>query len=118
MSDCLFCKIAAGEIPAKKVFEDDDVIAFHDIHPVAPVHFLLVPKVHIDSLAHATAEHQALLGKMMLLTSKLAAEQGLSDGYRTIINTGHGGGQTFFHLHMHIIGGKPLSTNISEISTQ
>ncbi|AMC36395.1 histidine triad nucleotide-binding protein [Janthinobacterium sp. B9-8] len=118
MSDCLFCKIAAGEIPAKKVFEDDDVIAFHDIHPVAPVHLLLVPKIHIDSLAHATAEHQALLGKMLLLTSKLAAEQGLSDGYRTIINTGHGGGQTFFHLHMHIIGGTPLSTHVSEISTQ
>ncbi|MDW5415405.1 histidine triad nucleotide-binding protein [Iodobacter sp. CM08] len=118
MSDCLFCKIAAGEIPAKKVFEDDDVIAFHDIHPVAPVHFLVVPKVHVDSLAHATTEHQAVLGKMLLLTAKLAKEQGLDDGYRTIINTGHGGGQTFFHLHMHVIGGKPLTTNISDITTQ
>ncbi|MEN9657428.1 MAG: hypothetical protein RL571_893 [Pseudomonadota bacterium] len=118
MSDCLFCKIAAGEIPAKKIFEDDDVIAFHDIHPIAPVHFLVVPKVHVDSLAHATAEHQAVLGKMLLLTAILAKEQGLGDGYRTIINTGHGGGQTFFHLHMHVIGGKPLTTNISDITTQ
>lgn len=117
MSDCLFCKIAAGEIPARKVYEDDEIIAFHDIHPVAPVHILLIPKVHFDSLAHAEVQHQAVLGKMLLLTAALAKEQGLTEGYRTIINTGHGGGQTFFHMHMHLIGGKPLSTNISEIST-
>lgn len=105
MDDCIFCKIVRGEIPGKKVYEDADVLAFHDIHPVAPVHFMLVPKLHVVSLMEAKAEHAALLGKMMLLAPRLAREQGLETGFRTVINTGRGGGQEVFHLHIHIIGG-------------
>ncbi|HCI52830.1 MAG TPA: histidine triad nucleotide-binding protein [Gallionella sp.] len=105
MSDCLFCKIAKGEIPCRKVYEDDDVLAFHDINPVAPVHFLLIPKPHLTSLAEAETHHAAMLGKLLLLAPKLAKEQGLSDGFRTVINTGRGGGQEVFHLHVHVIGG-------------
>ncbi|MBK9161854.1 MAG: histidine triad nucleotide-binding protein [Nitrosomonadales bacterium] len=106
MSDnCLFCKIARGEIPSRKVYEDEDVFAFHDINPVAPVHFMLVPKMHLHSLQDAEAQHTILLGKMLLLASKLAQEQGLDNGFRTVINTGKGGGQEIFHLHVHVIGG-------------
>jgi histidine triad (HIT) family protein len=105
MSDCLFCRIARGEIPCNKVYEDDEVLAFHDIHPVAPVHFMLIPKLHLASLAEAEDGHAALLGKMMLLAPKLAKEQGLDNGFRTVINTGRGGGQEIFHLHIHVIGG-------------
>ncbi|MDX8386462.1 MAG: histidine triad nucleotide-binding protein [Gallionella sp.] len=105
MSDCLFCKILRGEIPCNKVYEDDDVLAFHDINPVAPVHFMLIPKQHLSSLADTEEEHAALLGKMLLLVPQLAKEQGLDNGFRTVINTGKGGGQEVFHLHIHIIGG-------------
>ena len=105
MSDCLFCKIARGEIPCRKVYEDDEVLAFHDIKPVAPVHFMLVPKLHLATLADAGDEHAALLGRMMLLAPRLAREQGLDTGFRTVINTGKGGGQEIFHLHIHVIGG-------------
>ena len=105
MSDCLFCKIMRGEISCNKVYEDDDVLAFHDINPIAPVHFMLIPKQHISSLADAEEAHAALLGKMLLLAPKLAKEQGLDNGFRTVINTGEGGGQEVFHLHIHIIGG-------------
>jgi histidine triad (HIT) family protein len=105
MSDCLFCKIARGEIPCRKVYEDDEVLAFHDINPVAPVHFMLVPKLHLATLADAGDEHAALLGRMMLLAPRLAREQGLDTGFRTVINTGKGGGQEIFHLHIHVIGG-------------
>ncbi|MBI3901388.1 MAG: histidine triad nucleotide-binding protein [Nitrosomonadales bacterium] len=106
MSDnCLFCKIVRGEIPGKKVYEDDELFAFHDIHPVAPVHFMLIPKLHLASLMDADASHAALLGRMLLLAPKLAKEQGLNNGFRTVINTGKGGGQEVFHLHIHIIGG-------------
>jgi histidine triad (HIT) family protein len=108
MSDCLFCKITRGEIPSQKIYEDDEVFAFHDIHPVAPVHFMLVPKLHLNSLAEAGEAHGSLLGKMLLLAPKLAKEQGLDQGFRTIINTGKGGGQEIFHLHIHIIGGGTL----------
>ncbi|WP_255992090.1 histidine triad nucleotide-binding protein [Chitinolyticbacter albus] len=117
MSDCIFCKLASGAIPSNKIFEDDDVLVFHDIHPVAPVHFLVVPKVHIVSLAHAEVEHQALLGKLMLVAARCAREQGLVDGYRTIVNTGAGGGQSVFHLHAHVIGGPGLSPRIAEVVT-
>ncbi len=103
--NCLFCKIARGEIPCRKVYEDDDVLAFHDINPVAPVHFMLVPKQHVVSLLEADASHEALLGKMLLLAAKLAKEQGLDNGFRTVINSGKGGGQEIFHLHIHVIGG-------------
>ena len=108
MTDCLFCKIIAGEIPCRKVYEDDQVLAFHDIHPAALVHFMLIPKLHLESLALAQAHHAALLGKMLLLASRLAKEQGLNDGFRTVINTGNGGGQEVFHFHIHIMGGGNL----------
>lgn len=104
MSACLFCKIAAGTIPSKIVYEDEDVLAFHDINPIAPVHFLIIPKQHLDSLAHATADDEALLGKLLALAPRLAAEQGLKNGFKTAINTGRGGGQEVFHLHIHVFG--------------
>jgi histidine triad (HIT) family protein len=103
--NCLFCKIVRGEIPAKKVYEDDDVLAFHDIRPLAPVHFMLVPKEHVASLYEAgMAQHRAL-GKMLALAGELARKEGASDGFRTIINTGRVGNQEVYHLHMHVIGG-------------
>jgi histidine triad (HIT) family protein len=105
MNDCLFCKIVHGEIPCRKVYEDDEVLAFHDIHPVAPVHFMLIPKQHLVSLMQVEDAHAALLGKMLLLAPRLAKEQGLDHGFRTVINTGKGGGQEVFHFHIHIIGG-------------
>ncbi len=108
MSDCLFCKIIRGEIPSRKIYEDEDVYAFHDIHPAAPVHFMLIPKLHLDSLAQAEQKHAALLGKMLVLAPQLALAQGLDKGFRTVINTGKGGGQEVFHLHIHIIGGGNL----------
>jgi histidine triad (HIT) family protein len=103
-ADCIFCKIVTGSIPSRKIYEDDDVIAFHDIHPITKVHFLIVPKLHVESLASCEVEHQALLGKILLLAPKLAAEQGLQ-GFRTMINTGREGGQEVFHLHVHVFGG-------------
>ncbi len=102
---CIFCKIVRGEIPSRKVYEDDDVLAFHDINPVAPVHFIMVPKQHLVSLMEAEGRHEALLGKMMVLAPKLAKEQGLDNGFRVVINNGKGGGQEVFHLHIHVIGG-------------
>jgi histidine triad (HIT) family protein len=109
MSDCIFCKIVAGEIPSKKVYEDDDVYAFHDINPAAPVHFMIIPKLHVASLADCDASHAALLSKILLLAPKLAREQGLTDGFKTAINTGKGGGQLVFHLHVHVLGGNKLA---------
>ena len=107
-NDCIFCKIAAGEIPSRKMYEDSDLIAFHDINPAAPVHFMIVPKEHIVSLADAHARHEMLLGRILLLAPHLAKEQGLADGFRTIINTGRGGGQEVMHLHVHVLGGGKL----------
>ncbi|MHB1677086.1 MAG: histidine triad nucleotide-binding protein [Sulfuriferula sp.] len=105
MNDCVFCKIVAGELPSRKVYEDDEIIAFHDISPLAAVHLLIIPKVHIVSLAECTPEHQDLLGRMLLLAPRLAQEHGLQQGFRTAINTGRGGGQTVFHLHINMFGG-------------
>lgn len=105
MTDCIFCKIIAGEIPGRKIYEDDDVLAFHDIAPVAPVHFMLIPKRHIVSLGECTADDAAILGKLMALIPQLAREQGLKDGFRTVINTGKVGRQDVYHLHIHVIGG-------------
>ena len=105
MDNCIFCKIVRGDIPCGKVYDDNDLLAFHDIHPVAQVHVMLIPKLHLASLMEANDSHTALLGKMLLLTPKLAKEQGLNNGFRTVINTGKGGGQEVFHLHIHIIGG-------------
>lgn len=104
-SQCIFCKIAAGELPAKVLYEDEDVVAFHDIHPAAPVHFLIIPRLHLSSLSDVGTEHQALLGKMLQLVPRLAREQGCDDGFRTVINTGQNGGQEVFHLHLHVMGG-------------
>ena len=105
MSECVFCKIVQGDIPAKKVFENDDFLAFQDIHPVAPVHCLVIPKKHVVSLAEVTEDDCAWLGKMMALVPQVAKLAGLDDGFRTIINTGHVGGQEVGHLHVHILGG-------------
>ena len=105
MSVCLFCKIARGEIPSRKVYEDAEIYAFHDINPVAPVHFMMIPKLHLESLVQADETHAALLGRMLTLAPRLAREQGLTNGFRTVINSGKGGGQEVFHLHIHIIGG-------------
>jgi histidine triad (HIT) family protein len=105
VQDCIFCKIVRGEIPAKKIYEDDDVLAFHDIHPQASVHFMLVPKRHIASLADATQDDAGVLGKMMTLAGRLAREQGSPDGFRTIVNTGRIGRQDVMHVHLHILGG-------------
>ena len=108
MSDCLFCKIARGEIPSRKLYEDDEMLAFHDINPAAPVHFLIIPKLHLASLAEAESAHVTLLGKMLLLAPKLAHEQGLQSGFKTAIHTGRDGGQIVFHLHMHVVGGRNI----------
>jgi len=105
-ADCLFCKIAAQHIPAKLLHDDADVFAFADINPQAPTHILICPKEHFASLAEATAHHQAVLGKMSLVAAKLARENNLGSGYRTVVNTGSGAGQTVFHLHMHLLGGR------------
>lgn len=108
MSDCLFCKIIAGEIPSDTVYEDDQVLVFKDINPMADVHLLMVPKVHVASLNELDEAHDAVIAHMLRTLPQLAKEQGLDDGYRTIINTGKGGGQIIFHLHMHLLGGKSL----------
>jgi len=108
VSDCLFCKILAGEIPSDKVFEDDKVYVFKDIYPKADVHLLMIPREHVDSLNELDESHDALMAHMMRLLPKLAKEQGLDTGYRTIINTGPGGGQEVFHLHIHLMGGDHL----------
>lgn len=106
---CIFCKIAAGSIPSRKVYEDDELFAFHDIHPWAPVHFLIIPKAHIPSMAQVGAQHAALLGRMMVLAPQLALEFGCrpypEGGFRILINTGVEGGQEVHHLHIHVMGG-------------
>lgn len=107
--DCLFCKIVEGRIPSKKVYDDGEFYAFHDIHPWAPVHFLLIPKKHIPSMAQVADEHAALLGRMMALVPKLAAQEGCNaypeGGFRLLTNTGLEGGQEVHHLHFHVMGG-------------
>lgn len=108
MSDCIFCKIIAGDIPSSKVYEDDKIFAFKDINPKAEVHVLVIPKQHIARLDHLTEEHQALISHMMLKLPEIALSQGLETGFRTIINTGPGGGQEVDHLHIHILGGQGL----------
>ncbi len=104
--DCLFCKIVSGAIPAKKVFEDDQAIAFRDISPQAPVHILIVPKKHIGSLTET--EDQPLLGHLLALVQQIARSENLGGGYRTVINTGPDGGQTVDHLHLHLLGGRAM----------
>lgn len=107
--DCIFCKIARGELSSDKIYEDDEILAFNDIQPAAPVHFLVIPKVHISTLDDVNAEHEALLGKMLRIASELAREKGVADeGYRQVINCRGAGGQVVFHLHLHILGGRQL----------
>jgi histidine triad (HIT) family protein len=110
---CIFCRIVRGEIPAKKVYEDDEVLAFADIQPVAPVHLLLIPKAHLATLYDATERHASALGKIMVLAGRLARQQGADDGFRTIVNTGRVGRQEVQHVHVHVIGGgEPLGPMI------
>ena len=115
MENCIFCKIAARQIPSKIIYEDEDVIAFHDINPAAAVHFLIVPKLHVATLADCQPQHAALLGQMLLLAPRLAQQLGCGyqseangvkhGGFKTLFNTGPGGGQEVYHLHMHVLGG-------------
>lgn len=105
MENCIFCKIAAGDIPATRVYEDKDILAFPDIQAQRPVHILVIPKRHIASLAHVDAGDEAVLGRMLAVAHRIAADQGSPGGFRVIVNTGEIGGQEVMHLHMHIVGG-------------
>ncbi|HBX56932.1 histidine triad nucleotide-binding protein [Pseudomonas sp. UBA2684] len=106
--DCLFCKIVAGDIPARKLYEDDQVIAFHDIGPQAPVHFLVIPKKHISTLNHLTEDDKALAGHILLTAQRLATEQGCDEGFRVVMNCNEQGGQTVYHIHMHVLGQRQM----------
>ncbi len=109
MSDCLFCRIAAKQIPAKFAYEDDALVAFHDIQPQAPVHIQIIPRQHIDRVSDLTAETAPLLSKMVLAANRLARELSIAeDGYRLVINCNAGAGQSVYHLHLHLLGGRPM----------
>jgi histidine triad (HIT) family protein len=109
MSDCLFCKISNGQIPSEKIHDDDDLFAIHDINPQAPVHVLLVPHKHLVSLNDVSAEDEALLGRILLTAQRLARELGEETGYRIVNNCGASAGQSVFHIHFHLLGGRSLS---------
>jgi histidine triad (HIT) family protein len=109
MSDCLFCKMIAGQIPTKKAYEDEKTFAFHDINPQAPTHILIVPKKHIAGLKEATTEDAEIIGYCQIVAAKLARERDIENGYRTVYNVGPGAGQSVFHLHLHLLGGRKLS---------
>lgn len=102
---CIFCRIVRGELPTKRIYEDDEILVFPDINPAAPVHLLMVPRTHVATLDAAGAEHERLLGKMLLLAPRLAREQGATNGFRIVINNGPDGGQEVYHLHVHVLGG-------------
>lgn len=106
--ECIFCKIAAGIVPVPALYEDEQVIAFRDITPQAPVHFLVIPRTHLQSLAHTAREHSELLGHLLAVATEIAAQQGLTEGFRTVINSGEHGGQTVDHLHVHVLGGRAM----------
>ncbi len=108
MSDCLFCRIIRGEIPSKKVYEDDKVFAFQDINPQAPTHILIIPKKHIVGLDQAQPEDAEIIGYSHLIAAKLGRERGIEQGYRTVYNVGPDSGQSVFHLHLHLIGGRKM----------
>ncbi|MEE0865356.1 MAG: histidine triad nucleotide-binding protein [Clostridia bacterium] len=113
MDDCLFCKIIKGEIPSEKVYEDDEILAFKDINPAAPVHILVIPKKHIDSIAKMEKEDEALVGKIYTVINKIAEEQRVKeDGFRVIVNCGKNGGQEVMHLHFHLLAGIKLGEKI------
>jgi histidine triad (HIT) family protein len=112
--NCIFCKIIRGEIPSKKVHEDEHVLAFHDVRPQAPVHLLVVPKQHVATLYDAAAGHEQAFGRMLALAGKLARQAGAAEGFRIIINTGRVGHQEVYHVHMHVLGGsEPLGPMLS-----
>jgi histidine triad (HIT) family protein len=106
--DCIFCKIIAGDIPSKPVYQDDQIYAFADIHPQAPTHLLVVPRRHVASLAHLGDNDEGMLGNLLAAAARIAREAGLPHGYRAVINTGNDGGQTVDHLHVHILGGRAM----------
>lgn len=106
--DCLFCRIGAKKIPSKMVYEDPEIFAFEDISPQAPTHILICPRKHFESLTEASAEDQAVLGRVQLVAAQLARERKLLGGYRTVVNSGEGAGQSVFHLHLHLLGGRPF----------
>jgi histidine triad (HIT) family protein len=108
MADCLFCKIRDGAIPAKEVYQDDRALAFRDINPQAPTHVLIIPRKHIASLNELTEEDTALVGHLHIVAAKLARDEGLTAGYRTLFNTGPNAGQTVFHIHLHLLGGRVM----------
>ena len=108
MSDCLFCSIISGDIPSQKVYEDDLCYAFQDISPLAPTHFLVVPKRHFASAAEVTEENEAVIGHIFTVIARLAKEQGFADGYRVVTNVGELAGQTVHHIHFHVLAGKQL----------
>ena len=109
MSTCVFCRIAAGEIPARIVHEDELVVAFHDLSPVSPTHLLVIPKRHISSLADARSDDEGLLGRLVAVAGKLARERQLTGGFRVVLNAGADAGQSVDHLHLHLLGGRPFS---------
>ena len=113
MENCLFCKIAAGQIPSTKVYEDETVLAFRDINPQAPTHVLVIPKAHIDSVNGITPENSAVVAHIFQVIPQIAAAEGLTGGYRVVSNCGADAGQTVFHLHFHILGGKPLALEMA-----
>jgi histidine triad (HIT) family protein len=109
MTDCLFCRIVRGELPTRKIYEDDRALAFNDINPQAPMHVLIIPKKHIVGLKEATSEDAELIGYCHLLAAKIARDRGMEEGYRTVYNVGPKAGQSVFHLHLHLIGGRNLN---------
>lgn len=112
--DCIFCKIISGEIPSKKVYEDDKILAFHDISPMAPVHVVIIPKEHISSANELNDSNSAVVGHIVQTAAKIAKELGIDQsGYRIVNNCGADGGQTVFHLHFHLLGGKKLNTDLA-----
>ena len=112
MEDCIFCKIVKGEIPSNKVYEDDEILAFKDINPMAPVHILVIPKKHIESANDISEEDELLIGRMFTVIKKLAKENNLDNGYRIVNNCGEDGGQAVKHLHFHLLGGRKLKIEV------
>ena len=108
MSDCIFCRIASGEVPSKKVFEDDRIVAFEDVSPKAPTHVLVIPREHVARLSETSPAQEALLGALASRAAAIARERGLSD-FRLVVNDGAGAGQSVFHLHFHLLGGRPMT---------
>lgn len=109
MTDCVFCGIVAGKIPARRVLENDDVIAFHDLHPAAPVHVLVIPRRHVATLDDTVAFDTDLLGRMLTAARDVASQAGLTSGYRVVMNVQAGAGQSVFHIHLHVLGGRTMA---------